>query len=120
VDLNRFHGRYELPFCAVAGKPGRSLCQYVTLHLDLTQFAAQLRQFEALIGSERSRLAWRSAMGNASHTHPAQDAGGVTAKLFGQLAGFAASSNQLDHLLSKLRRVRRFGIGHIGLLLQEQ
>ena len=25
--------------------------------------------------------------------------------------------SELDHLLTKLRRVRRFGIGHLGLLL---
>ncbi len=33
------------------------------------------------------------------------------------IRGKWACANQLDHLLSKLRRVRRFGIGHLGPLL---
>ena len=40
-------GRYEL-LLAFAGKPGRSLCQYVTLHLHLAQLAPQFNEFLAL------------------------------------------------------------------------
>ena len=34
----------------------------------------------------------------------------MTAKLFGKFAGLSASGNQFDHLLAKLRWIRRLGI----------
>jgi hypothetical protein len=34
----------------------------------------------------------------------------MAAKFFGQLAGLSASGNKFDHLLSKLRRIRRLGV----------
>ena len=34
----------------------------------------------------------------------------MAAKFFGQLAGLSACTNQFDHLLAKLRRIRRLGI----------
>ena len=55
--------------------------------------------------------------------HSAQDAGDVAAKFAGQLIGVAPSLDELDHLLPKLRRVRRLGgmrFGPLGLLLVEQ
>lgn len=68
------------------------------------QIPAQIHHLVALIGIESGLLGCSRAMDYVSHTHPAQDTGGMTVKLFCQLTGFAASSNQLDHLLSKLRR----------------
>jgi hypothetical protein len=104
---------------AVVGKPGRSLCQDLALQLDLSQFAAQLDQFLALVGTERT--GWRgNAAGFIALAHPIHDAGGVTAKLLGQLAGSAPRSNQFNHPLTKLRRIGRIGgvrFGHFGLLL---
>ena len=44
----------------------------------------------------------------------------MTAKFFGQLAGLSACTNQFDHLLAKLRRIRRFWIAvvtHLDSLL---
>jgi hypothetical protein len=41
----------------------------------------------------------------------------------GQYAGLTPGTNQFNHLLTKLRRIRRLGgmrFAHFGLLLQEQ
>ena len=38
----------------------------------------------------------------------------------GQLTGGSPGLRQLDHLLTKLRRIRRLEMGHVGLLLVEQ
>ena len=103
------------------GKPGRSLCQDVALHLDLSQFAAQLDELLALVGTERTGRHYASRF--IGLAHPVHDAGGGAAKLLGQFAGLLARSNQFNHLLTKLRRIRWLGgvrFGHFGLLLQEQ
>jgi NAD(P)-dependent dehydrogenase (short-subunit alcohol dehydrogenase family) len=55
--------------------------------------------------------------GRIGKPHPTQYAGCVAAKFLGQLTWFPACAHQIDHLLSKLCRVWRFGIGHLGLLL---
>ena len=75
----------------VVGKPGRSLCQYVALHLDLAQFAPQLNELLTLASAQ-----WDipgSGGGSAGLAaslrlaHLAQDAGDVWAELTRELAG---------------------------------
>ena len=87
-----------------------SLCQYVALHLDLPQLAAQFDELLSFAGTERTGLHWCCTTGLISLAHPVHDAGAVAAKLLGQLAWLSACSNQFNHLLTKLRRIRLLGV----------
>jgi hypothetical protein len=96
----------------LVGKPGRSLCQDVALLGDLTQLPAQLGQLLAL-----SRCQWRlrpaaTYLIGFGLTNPSADAGFMTSKLLGQFAGFASNASQLDHLMTKFRRIRPFSLTH--------
>jgi hypothetical protein len=86
----------------------------------LPQLATQLYKFLAFAGAQSVGLGWRSATGIIGHAHPVQDAGRVSAKLFGQFAMPPACAHQLDHLLTKLSWAGRLEIGYRGLLLKEQ
>jgi hypothetical protein len=69
---------------AFAGKPGRGLCQYVTRHLDLTQFSPQFNEFLVFLGVQGFNVDWKCC--NCSATglaYPARNAGGMTTKFFG-------------------------------------
>ena len=64
-------------------KPGRSLCQYVALHLYLAQLAAQVYEFLSFSSTEGTGLTWHYAIGFIGQAHPAQNTGGVAAEFFG-------------------------------------
>ena len=82
-----------------------------TTSLYLAQLAAQFNKFLAFSGAECPGLGGYYTTGNICQAHLTQNAGGVAAKLFDQLCWLLACTNQLDHLLTKLRWVRRFGMG---------
>jgi hypothetical protein len=74
----------------------------VALHLDLAQLAPQLDELLAFLGVQGCHVD-RQPRGTSStsFTYPAQDAGDVAAKFFGQIAGTATAAHQFDHLVAK-------------------
>lgn len=74
-------------------------------------------QFLAFSGTERRWIGGGNAARLVSMARPVQDADGIATELLGQFAGPATGTNQLDHLFTKLRRVRQLGVEYLGLLL---
>ena len=92
---------------AFAGKPGRSLCQYVALLLDLAQSPAQAHQVFAFRRRQAFFAGQRLAAIAAVLDDPVGDALCRGAELTRELRGRLAGACQLDDLLAKFRRVRR-------------
>jgi hypothetical protein len=88
----------------------------VTLHLDLAQLPAQADELFSLGRAQALLARQRFAVVDGGLTNPVGDGLGRDTELTRKLRGRAARSNQLDHLLAELRRVRRSYFGHLRLL----
>jgi hypothetical protein len=66
-------------------------------------------------------LRWARTADLIGLAQPVVDFGGMTAKFLGQLTGRGPGAYPFNHLLTKLRRIRRLGgwFWHFGFLLQE-
>jgi hypothetical protein len=73
------------------------------------------------IDTGAARRGWqRRGHQGRQRLQPRVDAAGVAAELSGQPAVAATCANQFDHLLTKRRRIRWFGVGISDSLLSEK
>ena len=94
-------------------EPGRSLCQDVTLLSNLAQLTTQQRQLLSLSRCQRRIGSPTAELIRIGLANPCVDAGVVATKLFGKRTWPAPSFDQLNHLLTKFRRVPRFSMTHL-------
>src|SRR3972149_636687 len=117
---------------ALAGEPGRSLCQDISLGLQAAHLLAQLLELATLLRAQRARLGQRARLlvrtqhrstpiGQCREPSrsfpPGRDRLLRAAELHRQILDPPARRVQLHDLLAKLRRVRRPWLStHVGLL----